>query len=236
MQAAVQPSPRFRRGWRSSLPATAAVVVIRRRGRIVWHHIAFLNHHRRRLHQHLTGSRRPSTDAAMLHRRDHRFADALLMQQDDVVDLQLLLNAARLNLVDDHRVAQPALRHVDDVADRDGGLPMDLLLLLMGISPLLLGVVLSLTLLSDFLVASVADHGPADRADRAADSGPSSRFAIIFADDPADNSATESAQNRSPLRVLSICLLRPDCQGTGHSGGQRETDPSGESNPRNRGG
>jgi len=74
----------------------------------------------------------------------------------------------------------------------------------LNINPLLLGIVLALALLCDFLVAGIAQHGAADRSDRSTDRRPGTGFFIVFADDAANNRATESPYDRPTLGVLGV--------------------------------
>ena len=60
-----------------------------------------------------------------LHCADHRLADPLLMQTDNLVHAQRLKHAMGLDLVDDHRVGDAVASHLDDIVDRHG--PADLL-------------------------------------------------------------------------------------------------------------
>ena len=174
------------------------MVVINRRRAVLRNDITFLDHDRCLLNH----DRLDRPDPCVLHRVDHRFANALLMQRNDVADLQLPLNPAGMDLRDDHRIAQTASRHRNDVIRGNGRLDGGMLFLLLDINPLLLGIVLTLALLGDFLVTGIAQHGAADSPDRSTDRRPGTGFFVIFTDDSAHDRATESAQDRPSLGVL----------------------------------
>ena len=78
----------------------------------------------------------------LLHRVDYRFRDTLLVQADDVVDVRALLNAAGLDLVDDHLLADPVSTHNNDVLKRDALAVKDCLLLLVLITAVVLFIVM----------------------------------------------------------------------------------------------
>jgi hypothetical protein len=114
-----------------------------------------------------------------------------------------------MDLRDDYRIAQTASRHRNDVIRGNGRLDGGLLFLLLNINPLLLGIVLALTLLGDFLVTGIAQHGSTDRPDRSADRRAGTRLFVVFTDDSAHDRATESAQDRPSLGVLGVYRAVP---------------------------
>lgn len=79
-----------------------------------------------------------------------------------------------------------------------------MLFLLLDINPLLLGIILTLALLGDFLVTGIAQHGTADSADRSTDRRAGTGFFVVFTDDSAHDSTTEAAQDCATLGVLSL--------------------------------
>src|SRR6056297_2791162 len=168
--------------------------------RISRQHVRFVNHGRLLNHD----GRRPvcgdrlTADASLLHRGDDVLANALLVQGDDVRHLKFLSDAALVDLIDDHRIAQPAAGHVDDVADRHGGHRLhDALGLL-----LLLLVVLLLLLGRPLLVVRVAQDPAGDGPDDSADRRTGTGFVVVIADDPAGDRAGQTAQRRATLFAL----------------------------------
>jgi len=186
------------------MPVMAVVMMVVVRRRCVAGHDIFLDHDRSRLDHDGRRSGHGGADPRILHRRDHRLRHTLLVQQDNVADLQLLLYTARLDLRDHYRFAQPAARHVDDVADRDRRLRRCQLLLLVGVGALLLSVILLLSLLADFFVAGVADHRAADSTERTTDGRSRAGLVVVITDQRPGNRAAESANHGTPLRVLSL--------------------------------
>lgn len=196
--------------------AAVAVVVmawvgrhVNPRGRCV---IAFFHDHRGLPDDHrlLLNGGSGTADAGVLHRGDHRFADTLLVERNNVRNLQSPLNASLLNVVHDHRVGQPAAAHVDHICGRHGGLDLSVLLLLVLVILLLILVLLPNSRL--IAVFSVAERTAGDSPQQAADHRSSTRFVIIFADDPTSDGPRDSAERRTTLGVG----LRPSLR-TKHS-------------------
>ena len=127
--------------------------------------------------------------------RDNVFANALLVQRDDVRHGDRAHIAALTNLRDDDLIAQPATRHGDDVVHRDGGCALLLYLIL------LLGLVVHRTLTRQLgiSVGCISQEAPGNRADHAADHGTCAGFVVLITDQTTSDRAGDASQGRAAL-------------------------------------
>ena len=209
---------------RSARPSD--VVVMHAGRHITWHHGVPFHHDRRRgdgFQHHwrfgVGGSRDRcgTADAGVLHRRDDRFADTLLVQRDDVGDGELSIDAAILDLRQDDRIAEARAAHRGHVRQRHDALGQRLRgrddrLLLSGDGRTLL-------LYGDTLfIGRVAKDSPGNRSDHAADRRAGTGFVVVITDQTSDDRASDSANGRPPLLLDAGSSVPRSVLGVGQSG------------------
>lgn len=163
----------------------------------------------------------------LLHRRNDIFADALLVQRNDVRDDRLSLHTTGGDLIQDHAFPDSTAAHCDHVtvADRTG---LDGLSVNGGGDPLL-GLVLLrvvLVLISVVFIAGIAQQSSGDDADGTTDGRAGPRLVVIFTDNRTCDCSGDAAQGGSALSVvLGLCRRCGAARDQNRQRGQAAADP-----------